>query len=79
MPSWAHPEIECEFAADRPIAQGRGLVSAGMAISDWSGSYMSAYEEFQSQRPTEYFELDGEHVLVLQRFIGRGKTSGLGP
>jgi ketosteroid isomerase-like protein len=70
---WAHPEIEWEFAADGPAPRG-GTGLAGMA-RDW-GAYISAFEAFH-HKVDEYLELDGERVLVLQRLIGRGKTSGL--
>ena len=70
---WAHPQIEWEFAADGPAPRaGTGL--AGMA-KDWGG-YISAFEEFH-HKADEYLDLDTERVLVLQRLIGRGKTSGL--
>jgi ketosteroid isomerase-like protein len=70
---WAHPEIQWEFAADGPAPrEGTGL--AGMA-KDWGG-YISAWEEFH-HKADEYLDLDTERVLVLQRLIGRGKTSGL--
>jgi ketosteroid isomerase-like protein len=70
---WAHPEIEWEFAADGPAPRG-GTGLAGMA-KDWGG-YIGAYEEFH-HKADKYLELDSERVLVLQRLIGRGKTSGL--
>ena len=70
---WAHPEIEWEFAADGPAPRG-GTGLAGMAKD--RGTYISAFEEFHHMAD-EYLELDGERVLVLQRLIGRGKTSGL--
>jgi ketosteroid isomerase-like protein len=70
---WAHPEMEWEFAADGPSPRG-GTGLAGMA-KDW-GDYINAFEKFHHQAD-RYLELDGERVLVLQRLIGRGKTSGL--
>ncbi len=70
---WAHPEIEWEFAADGPAPRG-GTGLAGMA-KDWGG-YIGGYEGFH-HKADKYLELDGERVLVLQRLIGRGKTSGL--
>jgi ketosteroid isomerase-like protein len=38
--------------------------------------WLSAWEDFRGEAE-EYRELDGERVLVLLRFSGRGKTSGL--
>ena len=70
---WAHPEMEWEFAADGPSPRG-GTGLAGMA-KDW-GDYINAFEKLHHQAD-KYLELDGERVLVLQRLIGRGKTSGL--
>ena len=70
---WAHPEIEWEFAADGPSPRG-GTGLAGMA-KDWR-EYISAIEHLHHQAD-KYLDLDGERVLVLQRLIGRGKTSGL--
>jgi ketosteroid isomerase-like protein len=70
---WAHPEIEFVYGADGPAPDsGRGL--AGMAEA-WRG-FLSAWEEFRAE-VDEYRELDGERVLVLVYFSGRGKTSGL--
>lgn len=40
---------------------------------DW----LRAWEDFRIAGVEEYRELDGERVLVLHRFTGRGKTSGL--
>ena len=70
---WAHPEIEWEFAADGPSPRG-GTGLAGMA-KDWR-EYIDAFEKLHHQAD-KYLEIDGERVLVLQRLIGRGKTSGL--
>jgi ketosteroid isomerase-like protein len=69
---WAHPEIELVIA-DGP-APGSWTGLAGMA-EGWGG-LLSAWEEFRGEAD-EYRELDGEQVLVLTQFSGRGKTSGL--
>jgi hypothetical protein len=69
---WAHPEIECVMV-DGPIPDiGSGL--AGMARV-WR-EFLSAYDDF-SVRVEEYREIDARCVLVLLRFSGRGRTSGL--
>ena len=46
----------------------------GMALA-WR-EWLSAWEEFHVEAD-EYRELDEERVLVLARFAGRGRTSGL--
>jgi ketosteroid isomerase-like protein len=69
---WAHPDIEFVIG-DGPSA-GTWWGLAGMAegfrefIRDWEGWRAEAQE---------YFDLDHERVLVLNRVSGRGKVSGL--
>jgi ketosteroid isomerase-like protein len=69
---WAHPEIEL-------------VIADGPAPSSWTGlsglvegyrCFLSAWEDF-SVEADDYRELDDERVLVLNRWRGRGKTSGL--
>ena len=69
---WAHPDIEWVIA-DGP-APGRWSGLAGMA-EGWRG-VLDAWEEFRPE-PELYRELDGERVLVLFDYSGRGKASGL--
>ena len=70
---WAHPEIEYVIADGPSPGTWTGL--AGMARG-W-GDFLRAWEgEFRCV-VEGYRELDGERVLVLQHFGGRGKTSGL--
>src|SRR4051794_29624948 len=69
---WAHPEIEY-VGADGPtpgVTSGKAGMAGG--FRDW----LSAWEEFRLAAD-EYRELDSDRVLVLDRFSGRGKTSGL--
>jgi ketosteroid isomerase-like protein len=69
---WAHPEIEFAFA-DGPIpGSWKGL--AGMA--EGTRQLLNAWEEYRVHAE-EYREIDAEHILVLMRASGRGKTSGL--
>ena len=69
---WAHPEIE-SVRVDGPTPDRRtGL--AGMA--EGYREFLSAWEEVRVEAD-EYRELDGERVLVLAHWSGRGKTSGL--
>jgi ketosteroid isomerase-like protein len=69
---WQHPEIEFVIADGPTPASGTG--AAG--ISEVWGAFLSAWEGFHHQAD-DYTELDDERVLVLARFGGRGKTSGL--
>jgi ketosteroid isomerase-like protein len=69
---WAHPEIEYVIA-DGPSA-GRWTGLAGM-MKGWR-DFLSAWDQFQAQ-VEEYRELDGERILALVHFSGRGKASGL--
>ena len=69
---WADPEIEFTLADGPDPGSWTGV--AGMA-EGWR-AFQSAWEGFRSE-PMDYRELDGDHVLVLVRFIGRAKTSGM--
>jgi len=69
---WADAEIEAVWA-DGP-SPGRHPGLAGMA--DGMREVVSAWEDYRAEAD-EYRELDGERVLVLVRYLGRGKTSGL--
>lgn len=70
--AWAHPEIEY-VTADGPTP-GRWTGLAGMA--EGYRGVLDAWDHFCTTAE-EYRELDGERVLVLVNFSGRGKTSGL--
>jgi ketosteroid isomerase-like protein len=67
-----HPEIEFAIA-DGP-SPGRWTGATG--IKQGWGAFLSAWEGFHHQAD-EYRQIDGERVLVLTRFGGRGKTSGM--
>jgi len=69
---WAHPQIEYVYADGPSPGSRTGL--AGMAVGwrDW----LSAWEGLRVE-VDEFRQLDDERVLVLARFAGRGKTSGL--
>lgn len=69
---WAHPEIEHVFADGPTPGSSTGL--AGMA-EGWR-DFLTAWEGF-SPKVDEYRELDGERVLVLFHYSGRGRASGL--
>ncbi|HWH44914.1 MAG TPA: nuclear transport factor 2 family protein [Thermoleophilaceae bacterium] len=67
--SWAAPDIECVNAFDG--VSTRGVAEMAVAWRDW----LAAWEEF-SVTADEFVEIrDG--VLVLTRFHGSGRTSGL--
>jgi ketosteroid isomerase-like protein len=70
--AWAHPQIDFAIA-DLPTA-GRWQGVKGM-IEAWR-DFIMAWEG-QHVEIDEYRELDDERVLVLGRFKGRGKASGV--
>ena len=69
---WAHPEIELVIADGPTPGSSTGIAAMG---EQWRGA-LSAFEELRTEAD-EYRVLDHERVLVLMRFGGRGKTSGL--
>jgi ketosteroid isomerase-like protein len=69
---WADPDIEF-VSADGPTP-GTWTGVSGMAES-W-GEVLSAFDALHV-KVDEYRELDDHRILVLFRFDGRGKTSGL--
>jgi ketosteroid isomerase-like protein len=69
---WAHPEIELVAADGATPGSGIGLAAMAQGMRD----FLSAWQNLRAE-PEEYRELDGERVLVLIRFGGRGKTSGV--
>jgi ketosteroid isomerase-like protein len=69
---WAHPEIE--FVIIDGPAPGRWTGLADMA--EKTRDILSAWEGFRIE-PEEYRELDGQRVLVFDRYSGRGKASGV--
>jgi ketosteroid isomerase-like protein len=69
---WEHPEIEYVMA-DGPLPGSyTGLPSMAAAMR----VLLDVWKEYRVEA-TEYRELDDERVLVLVRYGGRGKTSGL--
>src|SRR5687767_5859466 len=69
---WAHPDIEYVIADGPTPGSWRGLAGMAEAMRD----LLSTWQGFR-QEADEYRELDGDRVLVLARWSGRGKTSGL--
>ena len=70
---WADSEIE--FVITDGPTPGSWTGRAGMA-EGWR-SFLSAWEEFRGDGVDEYREVDGDRVLLLHSWSGRGKTSGL--
>jgi ketosteroid isomerase-like protein len=68
--AWAHPEIESVYADGPSPGRWTGHFQEG------SRDFVGAWKDFRVEAE-EFRELDGERVLVLTRFTGRGKRSGL--
>jgi ketosteroid isomerase-like protein len=69
---WAHPEIEYVLVDGPNPGTWTGL--AGMS-EGWSG-WLGAWRDLRGE-PDEYRVLDGERILVLAHFVGRGRASGV--
>ena len=69
---WADLELEYVIA-DGP-APGTWIGLGGLA--DWTGDFLSAWDDARVEAD-ECRELDGDRVLMLVRYTGRGKRSGL--
>jgi ketosteroid isomerase-like protein len=69
---WARPDIEVVFADGPAPRTWRGL--AGLA-GGWL-NVLDAWEHFRVE-VEQYRELDNERILVLVRWRGRGKRSGV--
>jgi ketosteroid isomerase-like protein len=69
---WAHREIELVFADGPEPGSWTGVAAA---LKAWN-EFLSAWDEWRTLAE-DYREVDSERVLVLARFSGRGKTSGL--
>jgi ketosteroid isomerase-like protein len=69
---WADPEIEYVWADAPDPRSWKGLAEMAEGFRQW----FSAWEDMRNEAE-DYRELDDERVLVLHRFTGRGKWSGL--
>ncbi len=70
---WAQPEIE--YVSEDPLLPvGRTTGVAAMA-NIWR-NWLGAWKDFHADA-NEYREVDGERVLVLLRYSGRGNPGGL--
>ena len=69
---WADPDIEFVDADGPTPSSWKGLDGMAAGWRNW----LDTWENFH-QSVEEYRELDGERVLVLFQFRGRGRTSGV--
>jgi ketosteroid isomerase-like protein len=69
---WAHPQIEVVFADGPNPGTWKGLTGL---TAGWR-EVLNAWEHFHPE-VERYEQLDGERVLVLVRWHGRGKRSGV--
>jgi hypothetical protein len=69
---WAHPQIEYVWVDGPSPGHWTGTTQMAEAWRDVLNAWQDFYIEAE-----EYRELDGERVLVLSGFRGRGRTSGL--
>jgi ketosteroid isomerase-like protein len=70
--SWADPEIEYVLVDGPSPGRWTGLAAMGEVFC----GVLNAYAEYRVAAE-EFRELDDERVLVLHRYGGIGKTSGL--
>jgi len=70
---WAHPEIEFVIADGPTPGSWTGQAEMAREIR----TFLGAWEGGVHCEVDEVRELDGERVLVLHHWSGRGKTSGL--
>jgi ketosteroid isomerase-like protein len=69
---WAHPDIEWVFADDPTEGRSTGLEEGAATFRRWG----EQWEDFRIGAD-EFIELDADSVLVLARFGGRGRVSGI--
>ncbi len=72
-PRWAHPDIEW-VRADGP--EPGTWTGVKQMVDQWR-AFSATWEDWKTNPPAEYRELDRERVLVLDHPGGRGKTSGM--
>jgi ketosteroid isomerase-like protein len=69
---WAHPEIEYVTADGPSPSSVTGVAGMADATREW----MAVWHDWRVEGD-EYHDLDSERVLVLVRYSGRGRTSGM--
>jgi hypothetical protein len=70
--NWADPEIEFVHADAPARASWRGLDG----LAEGTGAWINVWEGMRAHA-LAYRDIDHERVLVLNRYSGRAKTSGL--
>jgi ketosteroid isomerase-like protein len=69
---WAYPEIEYGTADGPSPSSVTGVAGMADATREW----MAVWHDWRVEGD-EYRDLDSERVLVLVRYSGRGRTSGM--
>jgi ketosteroid isomerase-like protein len=69
---WAHPDIEYATADGPSPGAVKGVDGMADATRDW----MAVWHDWRVEGD-QYRELDDGRVLVLVRYSGRGRTSGM--
>jgi ketosteroid isomerase-like protein len=67
---WADPEIEFTMAGSFVVTRGPEAMARR-----W-GEFLSAWQHLATV-PEDFIKASGDRVLVLVRFVGRGRTSGI--
>jgi GNAT superfamily N-acetyltransferase len=70
--SWAERDLEWVFVDWFMLGSGNGIAALNQTWSD----FLKTWEEFHNEAH-DYRDLDGDRVLVLTRFWGRGRGSGV--
>jgi ketosteroid isomerase-like protein len=69
---WAHAEIEFVWADGPDPSVRTGL----RGLAQGTREFLSVWQDARAEAD-DYVELDDERVLVLNRYSGRGKQSGI--
>ena len=69
---WASSDIGYEYVGGPEPRSGTGLAGLASGIRDWLG----AWDDWRVEA-VEFRDIDGEHVFVTVKNLGRGKASGL--
>jgi len=70
---WAHPEIE--YVSEDPLLPFGHTTGVAAMANVWR-NWLRAWKDFHADAD-EYREVDGERVLVLLRYSGRGNPGGM--
>ena len=69
---WVHPEVEYVWVGGPVSGSWSGAAEMWRVFRD----FLDAWQEWRIEAD-EYRELDGERVVVLVRYLARGRTSGI--